>query len=103
MSEQERFFQSVFTRTVERIAKMSEAEVVDALRAVKATRDSHEKALSFLTSSSLVPAADAEDEISKLRAELSSTPHSGDSALRLSDYIEDALKKRVETLRKRRG
>jgi hypothetical protein len=47
-----------------------------------------------------VPAEDAEDEINKLRAELSSTAHSSDSAFRLSDYIEDALKKRLETLRK---
>jgi hypothetical protein len=100
MNERERFFQSVFTRTVERIATMSETEVVDGLRAVKVTRDNYEKTLSFLTSSSLVPAEDAEDEINKLRAELSSTAHSSDSALRLSDYIEDALKKRLETLRK---
>jgi hypothetical protein len=100
MNERERFFQSVFTRTVERIATMSETEVVDGLRAVKSTRDNYEKTLSFLTSCSLVPAEDAEDEINKLRAELSSTAHSSDSAFRLSDYIEDALKKRLETLRK---
>jgi len=82
---------------------MSETEVVDALRAVKTTRDSHEKVLSVLTSSFLVPAVDSEDEISKLRAEPNSRAHSGDGALRLSDYIEDALKKRVDTLRKRRS
>jgi hypothetical protein len=100
MNERERFFQSVFTRTVDRIATMSETEVVDELRAAKATRDSYEKTLSFLTSSSLVSAENAEDEIDKLRVELNSTAHSGDSALRLSDYIEDALKKRLQTLRK---
>ena len=100
MNERERFFQSVLTRTIERIATMSEPEVLDELRAVKATRDNYEKTLSFLISSSLVPAEDAEDEISKLEAELSSTAHSGDSPLRLSDYIEDALKRRLETLRK---
>ena len=79
---------------------MSETEVVDGLRAVEATRDSYEKTLSFLISSSLVPAEDAEDKINKLREELRTRAHSG-SKLRLSDYIEDALKKRLETLRKR--
>ena len=100
MNERERFFQSVFPRTVERIATMNETEVVEGLRAVKATRDSYEKTLSFLTSSSLVGAQNAEDEIKRLRSELSSTAHPGDSALRLWDYVEDALKKRLETLRK---
>ena len=81
---------------------MGEAEVVDALGAMKATRDGYEMALSSLASSSLVPGADAEYEISKLRAGLNSKADSGDSALRLSDYIEDAPKKRVATRRKQR-
>jgi hypothetical protein len=44
---------------------MSETEVVDALGAMKATRASYQKALSFLASSSRVSAKDAEDEISE--------------------------------------
>jgi hypothetical protein len=99
MNEPERFFQSIFAR-VERIETMSETQVVNGLRAVKAMRDSRGKTLAFLTACSLVPAEDSEDEINKLRSELSSAAHPDDSASRLSDYIEDALKKRLETLRK---
>jgi len=49
-----------------------------------------------------VPAEDSEDEINKPRLELSSTAHPGDSALRLSDCLEDALKKRLETFKEER-
>ena len=99
MNERERFFQSIFAR-VERIETMSETQVVNGLRAVKAVRDSWGKTLAFLTACSLMPAEDSEDEINKLRSELSSAAPPDDSTLRLSDYIEDALKKRLETLRK---
>ena len=100
MNERERFFQSVFAR-VEGIETMSEAQVVNGLRAVKAVRDSWGKTLAFLTACSLMPAEDSENEINKLRSELSSAARPDDSALRLSDYIEDALKKRLGTFKKK--
>jgi hypothetical protein len=78
---------------------MSETQVVNGLRAVKAMRDSRGRTLAFLSACSLVP-ADSEDEINKLRSELSSAAHPDDSGSRLSDYIEDALKKHLATLRK---
>jgi len=99
MNERERFFQSVFAR-VERIETMSETQVVNGLRAVKAVRDSWGKTLAFLTACSLIAAEDSEDEINKLRSELSLAARPDDNALRLSSYIEDRLKKRLETLRK---
>jgi hypothetical protein len=100
MNERERFFQSVIARTVERIGVMSEAEVIDELRAVKAMRDSRGETLAFLTSISLVP-TDSDDEINGLRSELSSAAQPSDVASLLSNYIEDALKEQLETLRKR--
>ena len=100
MNERERFVRSVFTRTVERIETMNEIQVVDGLRALKTTRDSCEKTLAFVASISLVPVEDSDREINKLRSELSSKVHSGDSASRLSEYIEDALKARLEALRR---
>ncbi|HEY1677128.1 MAG TPA: hypothetical protein VGG04_05440 [Candidatus Sulfotelmatobacter sp.] len=101
MNERESFFRSVFARTVAQIETMNEIQVVDGLRALKASRDSFDKTLAFVASISLVPAEDSDSEISKLRSELSSKAHSRDSASRLSEYIENALKVRLETLRKR--
>jgi hypothetical protein len=71
VSEQKRFPIRLHG-TAERIATMRETEVVDALGAMMATRDSYERALSFLASSSVVPGEDAEDEIRKQRTGLNS-------------------------------
>jgi len=98
MNEREKFFQSVFARTIERIEAMSETQVVDGLRAMRVTGDSWGKTLAFIASISLIPAEDPDDEINKLRMELGSRAQSGGGALRLSGYIENALKKRLETL-----
>jgi len=100
MNDRERFFQSVFARTIERIEAMSETQVIDGLRAVQITRDNWEKTLAFIGSISLIPAEDSDDEINKLRRELGSRAQSDGGALRLSGYIEDALKKRLEMLRR---
>ena len=77
----------MFERMLERIQNMTEAELVDQLRAVKAVRDSFGETLSFLDSVSLPVSEDREDEINKLR----STSRPSDSMLQLSDLIEDAL------------
>ena len=57
------------------IETISETQVINRLRAVKVMRDSRGKALAFLTACSLVPAEDSEEEINKLRSELSSAAH----------------------------
>jgi hypothetical protein len=101
MNDRERFFQSVLAKTIERIEAMSETQVVDGLRAVQATGDSWGKMLPFIASTSFVPAEDPDDEINKLRTDLGSRAPFGVGALRLSGYIEDALKKRLETLRRK--
>jgi hypothetical protein len=101
MNDRERFFQSVFARTVERIETMSETQVVDGLRAVQSTSDSLGKTLAFIASISIIPSDDPDDEINKLRTELGSRAQSGGGALRLSGHIENALKKRLETLRRK--
>lgn len=87
----------MFERMLERIQNMTEAELVDQLRALKAMRDSFGETLSFLDSVSLPVSEDREDEINKLR----STSRPSDSMLQLSDLIEDALKKRLEQVRKK--
>jgi hypothetical protein len=100
MNERERFFRSVFARTAERIETMNEVQVIDGLRALKTAQDSCAKMLAFVASVSLLPTEDSDNEIDKLRSELSSTARSRDSASRLSEYIEASLKARLETLRR---
>jgi hypothetical protein len=91
----------VLERMLERIPNLTEAEVVDQLRAVKAVRDSFGETSSFLNSVSLPVSKDRDDETNELRSKLSSTSHPTDSTLQLSDYIENALKKRLEEVRKK--
>ena len=71
---------------------MTEAEVADQLRALRAVRGSFRETLSFLDSVSLPVLEDREDEINKLRSELGSKSRPSESTLQLSDYIEDALR-----------
>jgi hypothetical protein len=49
------------------------------------------------------PAEDCEDEIKKLKSHLSSYPRPRGNPVHVLDYIEDALKTRLESLRKKAG
>jgi uncharacterized coiled-coil DUF342 family protein len=103
MNEREQFlqrFQSFFTAYVHRVQKMNETQVLNGLRAMKATRNSYREELAFLNSVSLAPTEDLGDEINKLRRQLSSRERAGLNPFFLLDYIEDALKDRLETLRR---
>jgi hypothetical protein len=84
----------------DRIQTMTETQVIDALRAWKAARNSEGDTLAFLNSISLVPSEDPEDEISELKSQLSSTARSTVNPFYLSDFVKDALKKRLDTLRR---
>jgi hypothetical protein len=100
MNEREefhKFWQSSFTR----IQTMTEAQVVDGLRSLRAARNMAGETLAFLHSVSLVPTEDSGDEMNKLRSDLNSYPHPSLSPDVVFDYIEDALKKRLETLRRK--
>jgi len=81
---------------------MTETQVIKALRGWKAVRSTQGETLAFLNSVSLAPPEDPEDEINKLRSQLSSRANRGVRPFYLSDCVEDALKKRLETLRKNR-
>jgi hypothetical protein len=63
-------------------------------------RDHFGETLSFLNSASLPVSEDREDEITELRSELNSTSRPEDSVRQLSDYLEDALKKQLQRVRK---
>lgn len=107
MNEREKFLesmQSFVARYVERTQTMSEPQVVKALRALEATRNSERETWAFLNSVSLRPSDEPEDEITKLRSQLSSRARPAVSPFYLSDDFEDALKdalkKRLKMLRK---
>jgi hypothetical protein len=87
-------------RMIQQIPNLTDAQVLDQLRALRAVRDNFDETLSFLNSASLPVSEDYEDEISELRSELNSTSRPEDSVRQLSDYLEDALKKQLERLRK---
>ena len=101
MNEWEKLLQSFYTRMVDRISTMTEAQVLGALRAIKASRNSNNEMLAFLNSVAVVPSQDSDDEINKLRSQLSSRTRSSDSGLDPMDYVDGALNKRLERLRKR--
>lgn len=103
MNEQDQFrqlTQSFFAAYLERIQGMTETQVLNALRAWESERDSVNQRQAFLNSVSLAPEDDLADEISKLRSLLNSKARPGAGPFDLSEYIEDALKKRLDTLRK---
>ena len=103
MNEREKFLKSMqsFVATyIDRVQTMSEAQVIKALHALQAARNSEGDTLNFLNSIALAPTEDPEDEINKLRSQLSSAARPTFSQFYLSDYFVDALKKRLETLRK---
>jgi hypothetical protein len=129
MNEREEFlqyFKSVFTNMVERMETMTETQVLDGLREVKAARNIYEEefaermeamiqtevrerprrvvkaarnigeALAYLRS--IQPFFNS---VNKLRSQLGAKARSGGSPRCLFDSLEDALKNRLETLRKR--
>lgn len=105
MSDQNRFvklFQAWFERRLELVQTMNEAQVLRQLQAIQAGRKSGNETLSFLHSVSLKPSEDLGPELNQLRAMLNSAERSS-SPFDVVDYFEEALKKRLETLRKQRG
>jgi hypothetical protein len=90
----------MFERMLQQIPNLTEAQVLDQLRALRAVRDNFGETLSFLNSASLPVSEDREDEITELRSELNSTSRPEDSVRQLSDYLEDALKKQLQRVRK---
>lgn len=103
MNERDRFLQSTrsfFAAYLDRIQTMSEPQVMAALRACKGARDSQDETLAFLKSVSLGPAEDDGDGINQLRSQLNSPMRSLANPFFVSDHIQEALKKRLETLRK---
>lgn len=106
MNEREQFLRQtseLVTRTVKRIETMTETEVLRALRAIKSRRESDVRMLAFLSSVSLQPAEDLGDGIHELRSQLNANKRSGEDASDLPSYFEEALQKRLETLRKKSG
>jgi len=80
---------------------MSETEVVAALRAREAFRHNLGETLAWLKSVPLLPEENSEDDINQLTSDLNLYPRPAVDPFLVPDYIEDALKKRLETLRKR--
>lgn len=104
MNDREQFLQTVksfVARIRDRIQTMTETEVVEALRAQEAFRRTQGEMLAWLKSVSLEATADSQDEIHQLKFELNQYPRLAASSLFESDDIEKALRKRLETLRKR--
>lgn len=79
---------------------MTETHVLAMLRGISASRNSQNQTLAFLNSVALNALEDTDDEINKLRSQLSSRARSEESGgLDPLDYIEEALKKRLVRLR----
>src|ERR1035441_2721962 len=78
----------MFERMIRQIPNLTEAQVLEQLRALRAVRDNFGETLSFLNSASLPVSEDREDEITELRSELNSTSRPEDSVRQLSDYLD---------------
>lgn len=128
MNEREEFlqyFQSAFTNMVERMETMTESQVLDGLLEVKAARNIYEEEFTERieamvhtqagerprravrtarnTGEELVYLSSIHtflNSVNKLRSRLGPSARSGGSPACLFDSLEDALKKRLETLRK---
>jgi hypothetical protein len=128
MNEREEFlqyFQSVFTNMVERMETMTETQVLDGLREVKAARNIYEEEFTERIEAMIqiqvreqprrvVKAARNTGEelaylrsiqaflnsVNKLRSQFGARARSGGSPASLFASLEDALMKRLETLRK---
>jgi hypothetical protein len=106
MNEREQFNRQtseIIARTVKRIETMTETEVLRSLHAIKTTRESKARTVAFLSSVSIPPTEDLEDGINELRLQLKAKKRSQEDVSDSSSYIEDALQKRLETLRKKGG
>jgi hypothetical protein len=119
MNEREEFlqyFQSILARMVEKIETMTESQALDGLREVKAARNIYDEELAEriqTMTDTEVPEGPREvrpretsvawswpfSMLLTLRSHLSSTARYG-SPPSLLDTIEDALNKRLETLRR---
>jgi len=98
----EKYRQSVLAEAVEKIQTMTEPQVIGRLRALEAARNMTSEKLAFLDSVSLAPTGNCEADIQKLWSELDCYPRPTENPFLVSDYIRDALKKRLETLRRKR-
>ena len=102
MNEREQFYSQIsqkITKVIQRIETMTEPEVLSALHAIQARRRSEAQTLDFLNSVSIAPAEDSEGTMNELRSQLNARKHSGESPSAASNYIENALKRRLATLR----
>lgn len=75
MNEREKFIQSFYAGIaafVDRISTMTETQVLAMLRGISASRNSQNQTLAFLNSVALNALEDTDDEINKLRSQLSS-------------------------------
>lgn len=128
MNEREEFlqyFQSAFTNMVERMGTMTASQVLEGLREVKAARSIYEEEFTERIEVMLhtqagegsrraiktqrIPGEELTylrsmqaflDSVNELRSQLGPSARSGGSPACLFDSLEDALKKRLETLRK---
>ena len=80
---------------------MTETQLVDNLRAFQALRHNEREMLGWLKSVSLVSTEDSTDEMNQLKSDLNLYRRPPVSPFPLWDLIEEALKKYLETLRKR--
>jgi hypothetical protein len=83
------------------IGTMTETQVLHGLRVLEAYRDNEREMLGRLKSVSLVSTEDSADEIDELKSDLNLYRRPSVNAFPLMDYFHEALKKRLETLRKR--
>jgi hypothetical protein len=81
------------------IRTMTETQIVDNLRAVEALRRHEREMLGWLKSVSLVSTEDSTAEINQLKSDLNL--YRRPPVVPFWDHFEEALKKRLETLRKR--
>ncbi|HWF13297.1 MAG TPA: hypothetical protein VG272_06150 [Candidatus Acidoferrales bacterium] len=83
------------------IRTMTETQIVESLRAFAAFRRNEREMLGWLRSVSLMSTEDSTGEIDQLKSDLNLYRRPPVSPFRLWDHLEEALKKRLETLRKR--
>lgn len=94
-----RLTRSFYSSYVERIQTMTETQVLDALRSWDAARNNVDEKLAFLSSVSLKP-EEPGDEMDRLKSQMSSSRRRPGDPFVLEDYIQHALKKRLESIRK---
>jgi hypothetical protein len=80
---------------------LTETQVITALRAVEAVRHQEREMLGWLNSVSLVSTEDSTGEINQLKSDLNLYRRAPVGPFPLRNYLEEALKMRLETLRKK--